>query len=70
MVKLIWLDFHRALVICFLTYTKLIIALPFVNELMSHLEASKPYDGKQGWLKNKNNLLKRIWQVGPSFLSA
>ena len=27
----------RALLICFLTYTEVIIALPFINELMTHL---------------------------------
>ena len=34
------------------------------------IEVPKPYDGKQGWLKNQNNLSEPIWQVGPIFLSA
>ena len=33
-------------------------------------EAPSPYDGKQGRLKNRNNLLKPIWQVGPFLPSA
>ena len=27
-------------------------------------EAPNPYDDKQGWLKNQNNLLEPIWQAG------
>ena len=34
------------------------------------IEASNPYDGKQGWLKNHTNLLEAIWQVGPILPSA
>ena len=30
-------------------------------------EAPNAYDDKQGWLKNQNNLLERILQVGPFF---
>ena len=31
------------------------------------MKAPNPYDDKQDWLKNQNNLLEPIWQVG-SFL--
>ena len=34
------------------------------------IEAPNPYDDKQGWLKNQNNLLVPIWQVGPILPSA
>ena len=33
-----------------------------VDELF--IKAPNAYDNKQGWLKNQNNLLEPIWQVG------
>ena len=68
---MIWLDFYRALVMCFLTYTKLIIALPFFKRADEpFMKAPTLYDDKQGLLKYQNNLLEPIWQVGPIFPSA
>ena len=32
------------------------------------IEAPNPFENKQGWLKNQNNLLEPIWQVRSSFL--
>ena len=29
------------------------------------IEAPNPCDNMQSWLKNQNNLLKPIWQIGP-----
>ena len=39
---------------------------------MNHctVEAPNPYDKKQGWLKNQNDLLVPIWQVWPIVASA
>ena len=68
---MILLDFHHALVICFLAYTESIIALrAFERADEPFIEASNSYDDKQGWLKNQNNLLEPIWQVGPILPSA
>ena len=57
----------RALAICILIYA--------VNHCLTFdkrayepfIEAPNPYDDKQGLLKNQNNLLEQIWQVGPTF---
>jgi len=29
------------------------------------IEAPNPFDEKQGWIKNQNQLLEPIWQIGP-----
>ena len=34
------------------------------------IKAPNPYDGKQGWLKNPNNVLKPIYEVIPILASA
>ena len=59
--KIDWLDFYRASAMCFLTYTKLIIALPFFKRADEpFIKTPNPYYDKQCLLKNQNNLLEPI----------
>ena len=68
--KLIRLDFHRALVICFLAY-RVNHRLAFYKRADEpFIEAPTPYHNKQGWLKNQNNFLEPIREVGPILPSA
>ena len=61
----------RALEMCFLTYTKLIIALPFFKQADEPFtEAPHLYYDKQGLLTIQNNLLEPIWLVEPILPSA
>ena len=64
---MIWLHFHRALIFCFLTYTELISHQLAFNKRAGEkfIDAPNSHDDKQGWIKNQNNVLKSIWQVGP-----
>ena len=62
---------YRALGMFFLTYTELIIALPFFRQADEpFIEAPHLYYDKQGLLTIQNNLLEPICLVGPILPSA
>ena len=69
--KWIWLDFLRALEFASSHIYGVNHRLAFDKRADEpFIKAPNPYDDKQGWLRNQNNLSEPIWQVGSIFQTA